>query len=107
MAPQLFPDQTSSAADRLRSQLAGEAVVVAPGVGDALGARLVEAAGLRVLQPSRSTNRILGLHLLPAIDHILVAPNFAAEEPVRVWRDQFNGVYPSDHYPISARLRWQ
>lgn len=60
--------------------------------------------GLRPVKPGGSTNRILGLKLLPAIDHILINPGFSATGSVSVWDDRYGGQYPSDHFPISADL---
>lgn len=63
-----------------------------------------EQIGLLPVSPDGSTNRILGLKLLPAIDHILINGGFQADGPVTVWDDRYDGEYPSDHFPISADL---
>lgn len=63
--------------------------------------------GLQPVAPSGSTNRIFGLRILPAIDHILITDDFAPQGDIMRWKDKYNGVYPSDHVPISARLLWQ
>ncbi len=68
--------------------------------------KILEETGLVVVEPSRSTNRIWGLHLMPAIDHFIIDPRFETAGPIRVWRDKVNGQYPSDHYPISLELAW-
>lgn len=60
--------------------------------------------GLNVIKPSGSTNRIWGMRLLPAIDHILINDGFTSEEDVTVWQKKYDGEYPSDHFPISADL---
>ena len=97
-------------AARIRALAVDGAVVV---LGDfntwstARELRLIEDEGLRLVPPSRATNRLWGLHLLPAIDHILVGAAFDFAGEVRIWRDRFDGVYPSDHYPISVDLRWK
>jgi endonuclease/exonuclease/phosphatase family metal-dependent hydrolase len=66
--------------------------------------RLLEAIGLRVVPSSGATNRILGMHILPAIDHILISREFRPQTEIKVWRNRYDGVYPADHYPISAKL---
>ena len=66
--------------------------------------RLIEAIGLTVVQPGGATFRRWGLPFLPAIDHILVSEEFKPQSNVIVWRKRYNGVYPSDHYPISVKL---
>ncbi len=63
--------------------------------------------GLSLVTPSGSTNRIAGLAILPAIDHILINSGFSADAPVRVWRNRYNGRYPSDHFPISVDLEFR
>ena len=68
--------------------------------------RILEDTGLAVVEPSRATNRIWGMHLMPAIDHFIIDPRFETSGPIRVWRDKVNGEYPSDHYPISLELLW-
>ena len=68
--------------------------------------RIIEEAGLGVVEPILSTNRIWGMHLIPAIDHFIIDPRLEAPEGIRVWRDTVNGEYPSDHYPISLELQW-
>ena len=39
----------------------------------------------------------------PQIDYIFVK-GFASREPARKWTDELNGVYLSDHYPISVEI---
>jgi endonuclease/exonuclease/phosphatase family metal-dependent hydrolase len=63
--------------------------------------------GLNVIKPAGSTNRIWGMRLLPAIDHILINGGFTSEESVTVWRKKYDGVYPSDHFPISVQLNFR
>lgn len=60
---------------------------------------------LNVIEPSGSTNRIWGMALLPAIDHILINDGFTGEKKVSVWRKKYDGEYPSDHFPISVKLK--
>ena len=64
--------------------------------------RILEELGLAVIPPGGSTNRVLGLHLLPAIDHILVSESVQTHSNIKVWREKYDGVYPADHYPIST-----
>ena len=96
-------------AERTQSLSGDDAVIV---LGDfnvrssAREIRILEEIGLEVVETIGSTNRIWGLHLMPAIDHFLVDPRFETPAEARVWRDKIDGEYPSDHYPISIELRW-
>ena len=65
---------------------------------------ILSPIGLKIVPPDGSTNRILGLPILPAIDHILVSADFKLHDDIRVWRNRYDGVYPSDHFPISIEL---
>jgi endonuclease/exonuclease/phosphatase family metal-dependent hydrolase len=47
-----------------------------------------------------------GLNLYPAIDHILFSEQFR-QEGFEILRRSYNGIYPSDHYPVSVRLDWK
>jgi endonuclease/exonuclease/phosphatase family metal-dependent hydrolase len=44
-----------------------------------------------------------GLHLIPAIDHILVRGQIRSA-PGRIMRDRPGGRFPSDHYPVLTQL---
>ena len=66
--------------------------------------RLLEEIGLSVVPPSGATNRVVGTHLLPAIDHILLSNTLRPQSDIKVWRGKYDGVYPADHYPISVRV---
>lgn len=66
--------------------------------------RLLEEIGLSVVPPGGATNRVLGTHLLPAIDHILLSNVLRPQSDIKVWRGKYNGVYPADHYPISVKV---
>lgn len=66
--------------------------------------RLLEALGLKVVPPRWATNRVLGMHLLPAIEHILICEEFKPKSDIKVWRNRYDGVFPADHYPISVKL---
>ena len=66
--------------------------------------RLLERIGLSVVPPSGATNRVLGMHLLPAIDHILINDTVRLQSDIKVWRDRYNSVYPADHYPVSVKV---
>ena len=94
--------------DRIRPWIAaGEAVVLAGDLNALHGSptmALLEEAGLRFLPVSGSTyhfNR--GINLFGAIDHIGVTPGITAGDPV-VLRRQFDGEWPTDHYPVIADL---
>jgi len=95
-------------ADRIGTIVRGEAPVIVLGDFNApKGFRelaLLEAIGLRVVPPGGATNRVLGLHLLPAIDHVLVSEGITTRSGVTVWRERYDGVYPADHYPISVDI---
>ncbi len=96
-------------AERVRSLSDDDAVIV---LGDfnvrstAEEISIIEETGLNVVEPAGSTNRILGMHLMPAIDHFIIDPKLRTPGKVRVWRDRVAGEYPSDHYPISLELSW-
>ncbi|QIE43602.1 endonuclease/exonuclease/phosphatase family protein (plasmid) [Rhodobacteraceae bacterium SC52] len=62
---------------------------------------LLEEAGLKFAQPEGSTYHFdRGINLFGAIDHIGVSPGVRlASDPVVV-RQQFDGQWPSDHYPV-------
>ncbi len=67
------------------------------------------AAGLEVVSPDGPTfhfNR--GLGLIPAIDHILVSnrSTIQAVSDVERLTADYSGIFPSDHYPIWADLRF-
>lgn len=66
--------------------------------------RLLEGVELSVVPPDGATNRLLGMHILPAIDHILISKHFRPHSDIKVWRGRYEGVYPADHYPISVKL---
>ncbi len=65
---------------------------------------LLEAVGLSVVQPGGATFRRWGLNIGPAIDHVLVSKEFKPQSDIKVWKNQYDGVYPSDHNPISVKL---
>jgi endonuclease/exonuclease/phosphatase family metal-dependent hydrolase len=66
---------------------------------------ILKDAGLQLAKPSGSTHHFnLGLNLLPAIDHMLASLEITFNGPVKVWRNQYDGVWPSDHYPISVEV---
>ena len=65
---------------------------------------VLRAIGFKLVSPDGSTNRILGLPILPAIDHILVRADVKLHDDIRVWRNRYDGVYPGDHFPISIEL---
>lgn len=66
--------------------------------------QLLKAIGLSVVKPGGGTFRLWGIHLPMAIDHVLVSKQFEPLSKINVWRDRYDGVYPSDHDPISVKL---
>jgi len=75
----------------------------APSWGEPL--RILKEAGLELAEPSGSTHHFnRGLNLLPAIDHVFGSPEITFEAPIKIWRNKFNGVWPSDHYSISVEV---
>ena len=67
---------------------------------------LLKTLELKLARPSGATHHFKrGLDLFPAIDHILAGPEIRFTGPVKVWRMQYDGVWPSDHYPISIEVR--
>jgi endonuclease/exonuclease/phosphatase family metal-dependent hydrolase len=67
--------------------------------------RLLKAIGLSVVKPGGGTFRLWGIHLPVAIDHILVSQEFEPQSKIKVWQDRYDGVHPSDHDPISVKLK--
>ena len=98
-------------AERVRSIVPpGGAVIVLGDLNAPSGfaeIRRIETAGLTTLPPNGPTHRLFGLHLLPAIDHILVGQAFLSQSDIKVWRSRYQGAYPADHYPISVRLAFR
>ncbi len=45
-----------------------------------------------------------GWHLIPAIDHVLYSAPFRQLGRTRLWRNNYDGVWPTDHYPVSVDL---
>ena len=102
--------QSSALTAQRIEQIAGDAPVILLGDFNApVWFREVEhfePIGLTPIKPDGSTNRVLGLKLLPAIDHILISEDFESPESIRVWDGKYDGHYPSDHFPISADIRF-
>ncbi|WP_424976306.1 endonuclease/exonuclease/phosphatase family protein [Dinoroseobacter sp. S124A] len=95
--------------ERLAAPLAaGERVMLVGDLNARLGAttvEILEAAGWDFLPVAGATyhfNR--GLNLFGAIDHIALAGPVAALGPPVVLRQQFEGEWPTDHYPLVADL---
>jgi len=64
---------------------------------------ILRRAGLHRAATTGSTfhfNR--GVHIIPGIDHILGSDGVAFADPT-VARARYDGIHPSDHYPIRAR----
>lgn len=69
--------------------------------------RTVAESGLEVAPTTGSTVHFYrGINLIPAIDHLLFTPAFEATR-TEVLRNQYDGVWPSDHYPVFVDLRWE
>jgi len=87
---------------------AGERVVLLGDINARLGSpthAILEGAGLRFLPVQGATVHFdKGLNLFGAIDHIAISPGVAAKGEPMVLRQSFGGVWPSDHYPVSADL---
>lgn len=62
--------------------------------------------GLNLVEPSGGTHHFnRGWALIPAIDHILISKDLEALGEIERYTDAYDGVYPTDHYPIKATLR--
>ncbi|MFT5261014.1 MAG: endonuclease/exonuclease/phosphatase family metal-dependent hydrolase [Saprospiraceae bacterium] len=68
---------------------------------------ILEQSGLHIAEPTGSTNRILGFSFLPAIDHFLASDKATFKQAVKVWSGKIDGVYPSDHYPLSVQIGFE
>ena len=67
---------------------------------------ILEAAGLTFAPVKGSTYHLnRGANLFGAIDHIGVANGLAPLNEPMVLRETFDGVWPSDHYPVALDLR--
>ena len=93
--------------DRIRPWIdAGETVFVVGDLNARAGARtmrIIEAAGVQFLPVDGATyhfNR--GLNLFGAIDHIGATPDVTPRGSPVVLRQQFDGEWPTDHYPVVA-----
>lgn len=96
--------------ERVRSRERPEAPVLILGDFNAprffYPVELFRDAGFSASDASGSTyhfNR--GLDLLPAIDHILVSPDFRITD-TRVDRRRYEGTFPSDHYLVAAEIEY-
>ena len=87
---------------------AGEKVILLGDINARPGARtqnILAGAGLDFLPIEGSTyhfNR--GLNLFGAIDHIALSDGMRAVGAPYVLRQKFDGVWPSDHYPVIADI---
>jgi len=96
-------------AQRIAQREGKEDAVLVAGDFNALAAfrppRIVAAAGLTLAPRDGSTfhfNR--GIGIMPAIDHVLYSKEFSHLE-TRTLRRRYDGVWPSDHYPVLVRLK--
>jgi endonuclease/exonuclease/phosphatase family metal-dependent hydrolase len=97
--------------DRMAPYLAAGELAILAGDFNALAFQkpvtILREAGLsRVKMRGSSFHFNRGLHLFPAIDHILYSPGFSGSGG-EIDRSKVNGVYPSDHYPLSADLYFE
>ncbi len=67
---------------------------------------ILQETGLKLAPPQGATNRVLGFNILPAIDHILANERVQFAADIKVWRSKYDGVYPSDHYPLSVDVQF-
>ncbi|SPJ22872.1 endonuclease [Palleronia abyssalis] len=88
---------------------AGDTVILAGDINAVRGMapiRMLQDAGLTFAPVTGTTYHFdRGLHLFGAIDHVAVANAAIAAEPV-VLRRQFQGEWPSDHYPVIVDLSY-
>ena len=86
----------------------GEAVVVAGDLNVRRASEpvaILRGAGLAVpFVPGATYHFGRGVNLLGAIDHIAHGPTLAPLGPPIVLRQQFEGVWPSDHHPVMLDL---
>lgn len=85
-----------------------EPVILAGDLNERAGSTLVgdlRQAGLTFAQIPGSTYHFdRGINLFGAIDHIAMTRNVTVVSGPHVLRQRFDGVWPSDHYPVSADL---
>jgi len=98
-------------ADRIAPWVAGGQQVVLLGDINALArsatADILTAAGLRLTPAPGATYHLnAGLNLFGAIDHIAATAGVELATPPMALRQRFRGVWPSDHYPVIADLRF-
>ncbi|MBF9029992.1 endonuclease [Rhodobacterales bacterium HKCCE3408] len=88
---------------------AGEAVVVLGDFNALRSSRLIdpiEAQGVSFLRVRGATVHFdRGIDILPPIDLIGHSDALSAIGPPRVLRERYDGVWPSDHYPVVADFR--
>ncbi len=97
-------------AERFRPRIAaGERVVLVGDLNALYGSEtmgLLEGAGLAFARvPGATFHFNRGINLYGAIDHLGVGPGVAVTGGPAVLRQQFGGVWPSDHYPVVADIR--
>jgi endonuclease/exonuclease/phosphatase family metal-dependent hydrolase len=64
----------------------------------------VADAGLRIANTTGSTYHFYrGIRILPAIDHVLHSPTLE-HDSTEVLRRRYDGVWPSDHFPVVVSL---
>ncbi|MEM9604045.1 MAG: endonuclease/exonuclease/phosphatase family protein [Pseudomonadota bacterium] len=98
---------TALTVERTRSWVQqGDTVFLVGDLNARLGSDVVATlrdAGFRFADIAGSTYHFnLGLNLFGAIDHIAATPGATLEHGPWVLRQRWDGVWPSDHYPIAA-----
>ena len=64
---------------------------------------ILEGVGVRFLPVQGATVHLdQGLNPFGAIDHVAIAPGVAAKGAPMVLRQAFGGLWPSDHYAMTA-----
>jgi endonuclease/exonuclease/phosphatase family metal-dependent hydrolase len=68
--------------------------------------RKFERAGYTIAETAGSTYHFnIGLHLIPAIDHVVFSDGLRHRD-TRLYRRRYAGSRPSDHYPVKVELAW-
>ncbi|MEM7252719.1 MAG: endonuclease/exonuclease/phosphatase family protein [Pseudomonadota bacterium] len=87
----------------------GEPVILIGDVNARLGSDTIsqlETSGVRFAPFDGATYHFnVGLNLFNAIDHIATTPNISWANRPLIVRRQFDGTWPSDHYPIVLDIR--
>lgn len=67
--------------------------------------RKLKKIPLTLAKPAGSTFHLnRGLNLIPAIDHVFFSKHFKQHGKTTLLRKKYNGVWPTDHYPVTVEL---